>query len=295
MRPWQFRQKTPGFGISRDFYLTVLAATAQLPKLVDVVNPTGSGGAVPGFGVPLAQSASKEDVTRPMERGIYGVASKNKETILKLMVVPKEEAGFDPGPFLRSPEAQLITEDHRARISATWTLLQMTFESHEAMVYDSLKFLQLVARRLAELTEGSISDPISRTYLLPEELFHRPPLNDKIDVRDFIRVRHRPGDGSSYTLGMQKFALAEYEMFGVSERNVALAERFLLAIAQSALLGKIAEVGDVLGSSQVPLQVAIGGIDRLNWEGIECHEIIPPSGKTVDDGLIAWAAEAVKR
>ena len=102
MRPWQFRQKTPGFGISKDFYITVLAATAQLPSILEVVEPHGAFGAIEGFGVPLSRDKQKEDLTRPMERGVYGLATRNRETVLRLVVIPKEEAGFDPAPFLRS-------------------------------------------------------------------------------------------------------------------------------------------------------------------------------------------------
>ena len=288
MRPWQFRQKTPGFGISKDFYLTVLAAKAQLPSILQVVEPHGASGAVQGFGVPLSRDKQKEDLNHPIERGIYGIASSNRQTVLRLVVVPKEEAGFDPSAFLRSKDAQRLSSEHLDRISATWNLLQLTFESHEAMVYTSLDFLLRIARRLADLTEGVVSDPISRTYLLPNEVIS----GAGTDARNFVRVWHKPDqNGWVYTLGLQKFAMPEFEMFGVPASHSSQAEAFLLGIAQAALNGKLPRVGSLVGARQLPLQVAEGGLNRGNWEGIQCDELIPPSGKSVVEALDAWSRD----
>lgn len=288
---WKFDQKTPGFGISKDFYLTVLAATASLPPITRVIEPAGAEGAVAGFGAPLSSQARKEDLSHPMERGGYVLASLNRQTVLRLLVLSKEEAGFDLEPFLRSKEAELLTSEHLARIRATWTLMQLTFESHEAMVYESAKFVLKVAQRLAALTQGVVSDSISRVYLLPNEVFHEPQLDPKIDVRDWVQVWYRPEkNGWCYTLGLQKFAMPEFEIVGVEERDASPAKAFLLGIGQSMLLGKQPEVGGYLGAKSCPFQVATGGIDRGNWEGIPCFELLPPSGKSVHDGLAAWAA-----
>ena len=288
MRPWQFRQKTPGFGISKDFYITVLAATAHLPSILEVVEPHGALGAIEGFGVPLSRDKQKEDLAHPMERGVYGIATRNRETVLRLVVIPKEEAGFDPAPFLRSAEAQGLTPEHLNRIGATWTLLQITFESHEAMVFGSLEFLLRVGRRLAELTEGVVSDPISRVYLLPTEVI----IGNANDSRNFVRVWHKPEqNGWMYTLGMQKFGMPEFELFGVPAAYFASAQALLLGVAQAGLNGKLPVVGSLVASRQCPLQVAEGGLNRGNWEGIKCDELIPPSGHTVVEALDAWASE----
>jgi hypothetical protein len=291
---WRFKQQTPGFGISKSFYLTVLSGRAQLPPLRAIVRPDGLEGTVAGFGVPLAATAQKEDLERPLERGFYGIASKNRETVLKLLVVPHEEAGFDPEPFLRSPEASLLTEEHRARISATWSLLQLTFETHEAMVYNSLKFFLDVSRRLAEVTDGVVSDPISRLYLLPDQVVRPDPEGAKINATNFVKAWHRPEkNGWSYTLGMQKFDLPEYEIFGVPSDKEIVAERFLVGLAQSTLSGEIPTAGALVGSRECPLQVAVGGLDRAQWEGTPCFELIPATGRYVVEALEAWRAGSV--
>jgi len=292
MKPWQFRQKTPGFGVSAGFYITVLAGTAQLPTMRQVVEPKGAGGAVLGFGVPLAHSATKEDLERPLLRGVYGLASPNRQTVIKLMVVPKEEAGFDPELFLRSAEARSLSQEHLARISATWTLLQFTFETHEAMVYPSLKFLTQVLRRFAELTNGIISDPISRVYRLPGELEHQPQTDNRIDARDFVDVRYGPERLWAYTRGLQKFSQPELEVFGVPPQLQPIAEQFLIGVSQSVLTGNLLALGGFLGSRKCPLQLAPGGLDRGQWEGVECFELIPPSGSSVADALKEWAEDS---
>lgn len=274
--------------------MTVLAGTAQLPTLRQVVDPKGTAGAVVGFGVPLAEGATKEDIDRPLKRGIYGIASHNRQTVLKLMVMPKEEAGFDPAPLLRSSEAKNLSQEHLARISATWSLLQFTFQTHEAMVYPALRFLVQVLRRFAELTDGVISDPISRVYKLPAELEHLPQADPRIDARDFVQVKHGPDRGWAYTLGLQKFALPELEVFGVPPELQALADQFLIGVAQAVLTGNLISLGGYLGSKKCPLQIASGGLDRGNWEGIDCFELIPPSGASVGQALTQWLSEAMR-
>ncbi|HEY3780868.1 MAG TPA: hypothetical protein VGL56_07280 [Fimbriimonadaceae bacterium] len=291
MRAWQFRQKSPGFGISKNYYLTVLAATAQLPTIRQVVDPKGVGGAVEGFGAPLAQNASKEDLLNPMERGIYAITTRNRETVLRMMVMPKEEAGFDPAPFLRSKEADKLTSEHLARISATWTLLQLTFETHESMLYASLKFMLSVAQRMAELTEGVVSDPICRSYKLPQEVMHNPPLDEKIDARDHITIAYDPDKSTSYSLGFQKFSLPELEISMVPEVMSLTAERFLLGVSQGVLMGHPLKIGRQIGNNKAPFQVATGGLDRALWEGIPCFELIPAKKNTALEGLLAWSED----
>lgn len=292
---WPRKPKTPGFGISRNFYVTVLAARATLPPPLAVANPKGEGDAAAGFIVPLAAGASKEDLGRPMLRGAYGISSPDRKTVLRMLVLSKEEVGFDPGPFLRSEQAIGLSPELLARISATWTLLQLTFESHEPMVYDAVRFMLSVAKRLADLTEGVVSDPITESYRLPEDVFAEGQFDPRIDVRDVVRVWVRPSSDrtlvNAYTLGLQKFGLPELELNDLKPENAGVAERFLYRVAQGILLGELVDVGDRLGSDSCLLQVVPGGLDRARWEGIPCLELIPPTGSTVDDALVAWLAE----
>ncbi len=288
---WPRKPKTPGFGISRHFYLTVLAAQATLPPPRLIVNPKADGGALPGFIVPLSSSATKEDLDRPLMRGSYGVSTLDRKTVLRMLVVSKEEAGFDPTPFLRSEYAVGMSHELLARISATWTLLQLTFESHEPMVYDAVRFMLQVAGRAADLTQGVVADPMCHSYKLPQDVWHEPKAPNQLDVRDVVRIwtKHVGDELTSHTLGLQKFDMHELELSGFDGENTALAENFLASTAQWALRGEKYEPGDKLGRGDGMLLVAPGGLDRARWDGIDCYELIPPTGRTVDGQLKIWS------
>ncbi len=288
---WPRKPKTPGFGISRNFYLTVLAAQATLPPPRLLINPKGDGGALSGFIVPLASSATKEDLDRPLMRGAYGVSTLDRKSVIRMLVLSKEEACFDPAPFLRSEQAVGVSQEILARISATWTLLQLTFESHDPMVYDAVRFILQVAGRGASLTQGVVADPMCHTYKLPQDVWHEPVPPNNIDVRDVVRVMTMrvSGETTSHTLGLQKFDMPELELSGFEGSNSGLAEGFLMSAAQWALRGEKYEPGDKLGTGEGMMHVAQGGFDRARWDGIDCYELIPPPGRTVDEQLRLWS------
>lgn len=285
MRPWQFsKPKTPGFGISRGYYLSVLLAKNPLPSIFEVVNPKGEFGAVVGFGVPLGTD-DKDALRQPLERGYYAVASKDRKTVLKLTVVPKEEAGFDPEAFARSLQAQTLEPDLVARIRATWTLGQLTFESHDPMVYEALDFHLSLAQRLASLTDGVVADPVGQRYLLPEQVFHNDRIDPRVDARDHVTVQTRtlPNGVHAYTLGLRKFELPELEITGLLPDESQTAARFLLVAAQTQLLGQLIRPGDRVGR----FQAAEGGFDKSIWEGISVLELLPPTTMTAGEALSA--------
>ena len=128
MRAWRFsKPKTPGFGIDRGYYLSVLSSRPTLPTPLQLANPQTSGGAVEGFAAPLAADASKDHLNMPMARGAYVVASKDRKTVLKMLVLSKEEAGFDPDAYATSALALDASQELVARLRGTWTLAQFTF------------------------------------------------------------------------------------------------------------------------------------------------------------------------
>lgn len=298
MRPWKFaKPKGPGFGVSKRFYLSVLAARAQLPAILEVVNPDGSAGAVSGFGAPLSQGATREDLARPLTRGAYALSTKDRTTVLRMLVISKEEAGFDPAGLLRSSQAASLGQELLSRIAATWTLMQLTFESHHAMVYPALDFLQGVCKRLAELCDGAIADPLSELYILPEHLIRNPRVDPRIDAREHVAVhfQKKPDGLWACTLGMQKFALHEFEIQGLEPAMSAQAEALLLSICQTMLVGHLIDVGDKVGAAGLPFDVGPGGLDRAVWEGIDCFELLPPSRVSTSEAVAAWAAETYGR
>lgn len=284
MRLWSSKPKTPGFGLASDFYLSVLAATARLPAILEVANPEGRDGAVVGFGVPLGSTQSKEALSHPLQRGGYALATKDRKTVLKLLVLSKEEAGYDPAPVVDSPLAATMDPEVVARLRATWTLLQLTFGSHDPTVYPSLDFLLDVAVRLGGLVEGVVADPVAESYRLPDRIRQRPRLDARVDAREHVSIRVVPQRMGfwAHTLGLRKFAMPEIEVYNVPPDLEAQVGVVLMGIAQGALLGEIPRPGLGFGSAKNPLVAHVGGHDRGRWEGISVLELLPEKGSVGD-------------
>lgn len=260
--------------------------------MLTLINPKGEGGAVEGFGAPLAD-LPKEALSRPLERGAYAIASKDRKTVLKLLVLSKEEAGFDPEPFLRSALAAEMDPELLNRVRATWTIGQLNFESHDPMVYPAIDFQLAFAARFAELADGVVADPISRRYLLPSDVQQSVRADPKIDARDVVGLSHRVKDTGIhlFTLGMQKFGLPEYEVLGLEITDLRLAETLLMSLCQASLLGALASNGDRVGASGSEFELRDGGFDRGIWlDGMPVFELLPPTLKPVGECLRAWHA-----
>ncbi len=256
-----------------------------LPTLAQLVGPKGQDGAVVGFGVPMDAREGKASLELPMERGGYGLATLDRVTVLKMLVVSKEEAGFDPDIAARQMTGEL-SEETIARLQSTWTLLQLTVESHDPAVAPTVSFMLDIARRAGQLTHGLVGDPLARRYLLPEQV---PVVIDKIpaDAAVSINPRKTPEGISVCTLGMSKFGLPEFEISGVGESMQGAAAELLLSAAQHVLDNGPVDVGDELGAKGASFQVTHGGLDRGYWEGVACYDLVSVEGET-DEALQAW-------
>ena len=265
-----------------------------MPSIAMVVNPSGDGGAATGYGAPLGGPPEKSRLNEPLERGAYAIASKDRKTVLKMLVLSKEEAGYDPNAFALSPLAQDADPELIARMRGTWNLAQLTFESHDAMVYPALDFLLGLCVRLGALADGVIADPISFRYLLPDQVFHTNRVDPRIDARDHVVVdfKQKPDGIQAFTLGMQKFALPEYEIMGLLDTDRTSAARFLLLICQSVLVGSLTEQGTRYGDPKLSFEARPGGFDRAQWEGIPVLELLPPTRYTATEALRAWERSA---
>jgi hypothetical protein len=282
--------KGPGYEISPKFYLSVMAAQMPLPSIRQVIEPKGSDGAVVGFGVPMA--GDKEDLDRPMERGAYVIASLDRKTVLRGLVVSKEEAGFNPEAFLRSERALLVSDDAKSRMASTWMLIQLTFESYDPAVHPATRFLYKVAARMSELSGGLVADPVSEVYKVPSQVLSvLGP--EGFAVQDMVAVHSRViGDGFGlFTLGMQKFGLPEFEIAGVDDAQSQAAARLLLGLCQGVLRSKRLTAGDSVGSRKAAFQIAAGGLDRGQWEGIPVLEVLSENTEDVNIVLSRWEAE----
>ena len=284
------RPKGPGITINKGYYLSVLAAKAQLPAITEVVTPKGVGQTIAGMGVPLAEGTSKEDLAAPMARGTYAIAATDKKTVLKVIVLPREDVGFDPSAFAKSDAASAWPAELRNRIEATWMLLQITFESYDPRVYPALDFFLSVAKRLAELTDGTVADPMSQVYRLPEEMISPRPEAEPVAAADHVQIKARPHQDAwhVYTLGLSKFDRPEVEVYEINDEAKTAAERFMLGLAQAVLTGQVLEPGAQVGGKNRPLKVASGGLDSALWEGIPCLELLAEKDGGQSDSVAAW-------
>jgi hypothetical protein len=296
MRAWQFgKPKTPGFGISKSYYLSILSSHATLPSIKELINPSGEAGAVVGFGVPLRQDADRSALEYPMERGVYAIAAKDRKTVIQMMVISKEEAEFDPEAVVRSVMAADLGQEALARIRATWTLCQLAFESHHPMVYPALDFLLALSSRLGALSEGVVADPIAQRYLLPEQVFskRRASLHAPAYAEEHVSVklRGRPDGIHAYTLGMQKFLFPELEILNLNDGDEGAAALCLLWLAQQMLVGVKLDEGFRVGAEKMMFELREGGFDKGLWKETLVFELLPPTSVTSSEAVKAWAQQ----
>lgn len=287
------KPKTPGFGINRQFYLSVLASSSKLPTLLEIVNPEEKDGAIKGFGVPLKKDSTKESLSEPLMRGAYAIASPDRKTVLRLVVVSKEEAGFDAEALVKSPLGAQFSPDTRTRVLAAWNILQFTFETHDPMVYPAIDFLHSVVRRSAETADGIIADPLSQAYIRPEEMIlgHDPGMPFATQALVQVKSKEDKNGWHLWTMGLYKFNMPEIEIYGLDSTALEPGTRLLLGVAQSCLKGTKLELGEKLGSPKMPLAIAAGGLDRGMWEGIPCLELIPERTGTTTASVLQWNLE----
>ena len=266
----------------------MLAAKAQLPALLEVVRPKGGDGAVDGLGVPLQSGAAKEDLAKPMERGVYAISTADQKTVLKLRVFSREEAGFDPDAVLASPIGSVLEDEARDRIRSTWTILQLTVEAYDPALYPALDLLAQVAGRLGVLTEGVIADPLAGQYRMPEHFpSHKMP-GEPFEVRDYVSVVSLLGVGNWQltTAGLVKFAQREIGIAEVPDEWTGPASALLLSVAAGVMKGKTLEPGDRLVSENGwIIAESVNSAPQLG--GAELLELLPLRG-TVGDALGEW-------
>jgi hypothetical protein len=285
MRPfWKFaKPEGPGFGINKNFYLTVLSSRPVLPPIRSVANPKAEHGAVEGFAVPLVDSKDQTLLEAPMTRGRYAIASKDRKTVLKLMVMNADEAGFSPESIARSSLAAKLEPEALTRIRSTWFMLQLLVESHDPEVYPSLDFLLNIATRLGLLTDGVVADPVAERYLLPHRILNQPRVSNEVDARDHVAIHSRPegNDWHLYTKGMMKIIRPELEIYGVPTEKQAEAAKMLIGAAQGVFQGFPISNGATIG----PFEAREGGLNRGLWEGIPVIELLPPTGRKMSELL----------
>jgi hypothetical protein len=296
-----FRAKTPSFGINPNYYISVLCSSAVLPSIRDLVQPKPEGAfadAIPGFGAPLTgDDANPEALKLPLQRGAYALATPDRKTMIRMLVMGVDEAQFNPRTYAESAAAFGEDPELLARMRGAWTITQFSFQSHSPAIFPSLLFLWQVTARLAALGDGVVADPLSERYRLPHEAYHEPDLKATkgvpIDVRDLVEVKRlMQAEGLyTYTMGLQKLGLPELELSRLDETSETSAVLFLLGLVQTLVKGTRLAPGHQVGSLATPFTIAVGGLDRSRWEGIAAFELLPPSHQTASQALQSWFDE----
>ena len=236
----------------------------------------------------MQSGADKEDLARPMERGVYAISTTDQKTVLKLRVFSREEAGFDPDAVLASPIGSVLESEARDRIRSTWTILQLTVEAYDPALYPALDFLTQVAGRLGVLTEGVVADPLAGQYRMPERFPSRKIPGELFEVRDFVSVVSvlRAGTWQLTTAGLVKFAQREIVIAEVPDDWVDPATALLLSVTSGVMKGKTLEPGDRLVSENGWI-IAESAASAPQLGGSELLELLPLKG-TVADALGDW-------
>jgi hypothetical protein len=233
-----------------------------------------------------------------MERGSLTLASRDQKTVIRLVVISKEEAGFDPEAFAQSTLALGVAPEPLARIRGTWNLLQVIFESHDAMVYPALDFLLASVMRLATLCDGVVGDSVSRRYLMPDQVFSPRRVVEQLPVyaEEHVAIKFVQREDGIYahTLGMQKFAFPEYELSGLRDGDERAAATGLLWLAQQQLSGTKIQEGYQVGAPRMMFELREGGFDRAMWDGIPVLELLPPTSVQSSDAIEAWDREIAR-
>lgn len=269
-----YSQASIGFGIRFDAILSVLTGSAQLPTLSQLVNPKGAQGAVAGKIAPLAAGTGRDALDKPFEQEGYAVASLDSKTLLKMVIVSKETANFDPLQVLQSEFGGHLDDEIQRRVAATWHIVQLGFQSHDPAVVPSLDFQWQIANRMAALTDGVIGDPITMQYKLPD--LHPGTGFDSERHVETVITTSPPG---VCTLGLMKFDLPELRIS--CEQSVEEAARLALARVVAGIFerGPVA-VGGQVGSPHCPWTAMV------STEGT--MELVPPPGKSHGDCITAW-------
>lgn len=289
-----FRKKKPAtsLSINKNFYLSVLSPTEQLPPLLQIVNPDGSNGAVRGYIAPLSPGASKDLLNAPLVPGAYVATTTDKLTIIQLDTFTRRQLP----QFSLPQEEDLLTavgliEPKRAKAQNTKYITNLTIRGYDPGVYISVQFFIDIARRLAELTDGVVADPLADAYRAPDELRLSPKLDQRIDFREIgsIKVTKLEDGNWLSTRGMVKFLLPEYEMYGIPDEYSTTGALMLASACQQCLIGLPMKEGDTAFSSEEPLVLVKATRRSQHWADRPVLEFKDSKGNGAAQGVAAWA------
>ncbi|HWP30831.1 MAG TPA: hypothetical protein VNK96_03760 [Fimbriimonadales bacterium] len=263
------------------------------PPLLQWLNPAGSNNAVQGLGAPLFEGASKDILNQPVTTGSYVLTTTNKLTVLQATITTKENVNFT---LPQTPEERLktnLTPEKLSRAEKMQAICTLVFKGYDPDVYPSVQFMLACAKRLAELTDGIIADPLAETYRMPDEFLLPQRLDPRIDFREVCSVKaYSLSDGIWVsTRGLIKFDQPEFEMYGIPRNLEDVAVRMLISAGQQVLIGIPMMPNQTAFSTVSPLEIVPGTRQKEFWGDRPVLEFRDVGGSGAAKGVEAWARE----
>lgn len=227
----------------------------------------------------------------PLVRGTYAIASVDRKTVLKVMVLDRSESGFDPEEYAESVDGLTADPELIARLRGMWTMTQLRVESYDPLVLPAMFFLLRVTQRLASLSDGVIADPLSERYLLPKQALHRPVGPDlPFFPTDVVKLSFEVSEDGYVggTLGLKKFDLPEVQIPGLKESSQDLSRHFLGNLTQYILRGNLLSPGDTAGDENLPFRVVKDTSASRDGTTDVIYKLVPPPNTTPEDVIDAW-------
>lgn len=263
-----------------------------MPPLLQIINPDGSNGAVRGFGAPLAPDASKDTLNVPLLAGAYALTTADKLTIVQMDVFNRADVPqFQLPNDLASLKTANLDGEKLRRAQTAGFITNFVLRGYDPGVYISVQFFVDCARRLADISDGVIADPLAETYRAPEEMRLPNKLDQRIDFREIGSIKlARLSDGCWIsTRGLVKFNLPEFEMYGVPENLAETAAKMAIAAAQQALMGLPLKEGETAFAPEEPLHLVRGTRSRDEWGDRPTLEMRDKNSTGAAKGVEAWA------
>ncbi len=262
-----------------------------MPSILQVINPDGSNNAVSGYGVPLADTASKDLLNQPMAEGKYAFTTKNKLTVLQIDIMQLSKVqGFSIPTTKEDCESAELTGQKFERAHNAKCLINVLIKGFDPSVLDTVTFVLNISERLGTLSDGVVADPLAEVYRMPSDLRLQKKLDSRVDFREVASVKaFRLDDGVWVsTRGLIKFNLPEYEMYGISDELVETAYKMLIAAGQQSLLEIPLKPGDTAYSLQSPMEIVYGQRQKQIWGNRPVLEIKDKNGNSAINGVKSW-------
>jgi hypothetical protein len=254
--------------------MVISLAKTELPSLVQVANPAGSEGAVPGMAGPAEGDPTAENMMSPMQEGQF-VAMAPGGGAFSLTVerveTPGEGLSFEPEVL----EASGLTEETLAKFNQpAWRVILELQEPGED-VCATVVFATQIARRLATLADGVVMDVSAYRFFGPAGWPVEDPIAE-FDVREHVHIHIEGDTGWFHTHGLIKFGRPELEIYEVPEQLGVTAYAMLFDIAQYVVTSSaLIEPGQTCGDPSQPFHARVGTKNQEgHWNDVSVLELV---------------------